>query len=258
MAGAAALVGASALRSGAGLVRVASPAEVQPSVAVLEPSYMTWPLAQDEHGRIDFARAQADLEHWIGASDVVAAGPGLGRSEGLDRLVAWLIERVAGPLVLDADALNALAGRTSLLKGRPHVTIVTPHPGELARLVGALAADVQVNRTAHAVALAGDASGPLVVVLKGQGTIVTDGARQYVNDTGNPGMATGGSGDCLTGVIAALLGQKLEPFDAAVLGVYVHGLAGDIARDQSGMVGMIAGDIVDSLPDAFFHLGEAE
>jgi NAD(P)H-hydrate epimerase len=258
MAGAAGLVGASALRSGAGLVRVACPVEVQPTVAGLEPSYMTWPLAQDEQGRIDFARARSELERWIAASDVVAAGPGLGRSPGLDQLVGWLVEHVAVPLVLDADALNALVGETDRLRSRTQATIVTPHPGEFARLTGRPATEIQADRPAHAAALARASAGTLIVVLKGQGTVVTDGLRLYVNGSGNPGMATGGSGDCLTGVIAALLGQRLAPFDAAVLGVYAHGLAGDIARDQSGMVGLIAGDIVDSLPDAFYHLGVDE
>ena len=131
--------------------------------------------------------------------------------------------------------------------------VLTPHPAEFARLTGRSTAEIQADRETHALALAAEAR-HLIVVLKGAGTIVTDGRRLYVNTTGNPGMATGGSGDALTGVIAALIAQKMDPFDAACLGVYAHGLAGDIARDQGGEVGMIAGDIVDSLPDAFHHL----
>lgn len=252
--GAAALVGAAALRSGAGLVTIASPAEVQPTVAGFEPSYMTYPLAQDADGLLLATENFAAIERLAAAADVLAVGPGLGRGVGIRALVPWLLDRFPHPLVLDADALNVLAGRTELLSSRPHPTIVTPHPGEFARLLGSTTAEVQARREPLAVEFA-RGSEPLVVVLKGAETIVTDGRRIYVNTTGNPGMATGGSGDVLTGVIAAMLGQGLAPFEAAALGVRAHGLAGNIARDQNGEVGMIAGDIVDALADAFYHLG---
>jgi NAD(P)H-hydrate epimerase len=157
------------------------------------------------------------------------------------------------PIVLDADGLNMLVGQADLLAGLKHPAILTPHPGEFARLTGKDIATVQQDRVKHAAELA-SMSEPLIVVLKGAGTVVTDGRRYFVNSTGNPGMATGGSGDVLTGVISALLGQKMPAFEAALLGVFVHGLAGDIARDDHGEIGMIAGDIVDSLPDAFVHL----
>jgi NAD(P)H-hydrate epimerase len=256
MAGAAALVGASALRSGAGLVRIACPTEVQPFVATFEPCYMTWPLAQDESGRLLDAENRAILSELAGSATALAVGPGLTARGAVPDLVAWLLETVTTPIVLDADGLNGLAatGRVDLVRTRPHPTIVTPHPGEFARLTGLPVSAIQADREAHAARFVAD-GGRLVLVLKGAGTVVADSARLYVNETGNPGMATGGSGDCLTGVIAALLAQGLDPFAAAQLGVYVHGLAGDIARDQNGEIGMIAGDIVDSLPDAFFHLG---
>ena len=154
--------------------------------------------------------------------------------------------------MLDADALNALAGQTDILERLRRPIVITPHPGEFGRLTGRPTAEVQADREGNAVALARFEH--LVVVLKGANTVVTDGARVYVNTTGNPGMAKGGSGDILTGVIAALIGQRFPAFDAAQLGVYVHGLAGDIARDHDGEIGMIAGDIVDALPDAFEHL----
>ncbi len=253
MAGAAALVGASALRSGAGLVKVASPAEIQPTVASFEPSYMTFPLPQDDDGLIDFGHAAGDLERLAHAADVVAAGPGLGQSDGLRELVRWLIGAVESPVVLDADALNNLAGDVSVLDKLIRPVVLTPHPGEFARLIGRPTREVQADRERLAAEFA--SRDHLVLVLKGHQTIVTDGHRLYVNTTGNPGMATGGAGDCLTGVIAALLGQGMSAFDAATLGVFVHGLAGDIARDQNGEVGLIAGDIVDSLADAFYHLG---
>jgi NAD(P)H-hydrate epimerase len=255
MAGAPALAGASALRSGAGLVRVASPAEVHATVASFEPSYMTYPLPCDEEGIVSFKSSRGVLERLIEQADVVAAGPGLGRSDEATALVRWLVESAGKPLVLDADALNALQGSVDLLGSLKHPAVITPHPGEFARLVDAPIEHVQADRENQAAGLASRFE-RLVVVLKGHGTVVTDGARVYVNRTGNPGMATGGSGDALTGVVAALLGQKLPPFQAAQLGVYVHGLAGDIARDQNGEIGLIAGDIVDALPDAFDHVVE--
>lgn len=253
MAGAAALCGAGCLRSGAGLVRVASPAEVQPVVASFEPSYMTYPLENDGDGLLRFEPARDALVRWLPTADVLAIGPGLGQSEDVARLVRWVVECVEVPTVLDADGINSLVGASEPFNDLKRPLVITPHPGEFARLVGATTAEIQADREKYAVTLA-SANKNLIVVLKGHQTIVTDGTRLYVNTTGNPGMATGGVGDVLTGVIAALIGQKLPPFEAAQLGVYVHGLAGDIARDQNGEVGMIAGDIVDALPDAFFHL----
>jgi NAD(P)H-hydrate epimerase len=253
MAGAAALAGAGALRSGAGLVRVACPSEVQPTVASFEPSYMTYPLPCDSDGLVAFPESRPALERLLEHADVLATGPGLGRSTALDELVRWLVQEVAQPAVLDADALNALAGRAEVLRGRTAPRILTPHPGEFARLTGRSTAEIQADREGHALSFALEYG--VILVLKGARTIVTDGQRLYVNETGNPGMATGGAGDVLTGVIAALLGQKLPPFDAAQLGVYAHGFAGDIARDQNGEAGLIAGDIVDALADAFDHLG---
>jgi len=252
-AGAAALLGGSALRSGAGIVRVACPDEVQATVASFEPSYMTYPVASDPDGLATLEGARKVLERFLPQSTVLAIGPGLGQSADLRELVRWVVESVTLPTVLDADALNNLAGQTEVLARLRRPVVLTPHPGEFARLTGRTSAEIQSDRETHALAFAGSA-GHLIVVLKGAETIVTDGRRLYTNTTGNPGMATGGSGDALTGVIAALIAQKMDPFDAACLGVYAHGLAGDIARDGNGEVGLIAGDIVDSLADAFHHL----
>ena len=253
MAGAAALCGLAGLRSRAGLVRIACPAEVQPVVACFDPSYMTYPLANDADGLLRFEPARDALARFIESADVLAVGPGLGQSEDVGRFVRWVVESVGIPTVLDADALNVLAGQIDILKGLNRPVVITPHPGEFSRLSGIPVVDVQADREAHALGLSA-LSEHLVVVLKGANTIVTDGRRLYTNTTGNPGMATGGVGDVLTGVIASLLGQKVPAFEAAQLGVYVHGLAGDIARDQNGEIGMIAGDVVDVLADAFFHL----
>ena len=257
MAGAAGLVGGAALRSGAGLVRIACTAEIQATVASYEPSYMTYPLEADSLGFLRYQANRFALETLIDAADVVAIGPGLGRSEELTMLVRWIVGSIDKPTIVDADALNAIAGEADAFSGLTRPVILTPHPGEFGRLVGKPTAEVQADRVGNAVALAG-LSEHLVVVLKGDGTIVTDGTRAFRNTTGNPGMATGGTGDVLTGIIAAMVGQKLSPFDAAVLGVYAHGLAGDIARDQNGEVGLIAGDVVDVLADAFYHLGPAD
>jgi NAD(P)H-hydrate epimerase len=253
MAGAAALSGASALRSGAGLVRVATAAEVQPVVASFEPSYMTYPLPCGDDGLIDFAAARPVLPRLIEPASVVAIGPGLGQSDGIRSLVRFLIAETDRPLVIDADGLNSLAGQTDLLAGLKRPVVLTPHPGEFARLSGKDVATLQSDRL-HSAAELASLSAHIIIVLKGSGTVVTDGRKYFINTTGNPGMATGGSGDVLSGVIAALIAQKLPAFDAAQLGVFVHGLAGDIARDDHGEIGMIAGDIVDALPDAFAHL----
>lgn len=253
MAGAAALAGAGALRSGAGLVRVASPTEVQPIVASFEPSYMTYPLPQDDDGLIAFEKSRAILQtKLIPGSTVLAMGPGLGQSTDVGHLVRWALSSVGLPTILDADALNVLAGFVGELRGVDRPIVLTPHPGEFARLTGKTVSEIQADREGVAAEFAREYG--VVVVLKGQNTVVTDGTKVYVNRSGNPGMATGGAGDVLTGVIAALIGQGLPVFEAAALGTYAHGVAGDIARDNNGEVGLIAGDIVDALADAFEHL----
>ena len=247
MSGAAALAGVAALRGGAGLVRVAVPDVCLETVAGFEPSYMTVPLPSDPAGRISLA-ARGKIIELAAAATVVACGPGLGRSPGLDALVGWLYTNLPMPLVVDADGLNALAARPDVLAKPAGPRILTPHPGELARLLGAerVSAD---RREAAAVDLAARCG--VVVVLKTHRTLITDGQRRAVNTTGNPGMATGGSGDVLTGLIAALACQKLSPLEAACLGVYLHGLAGDLAAARTGQESLIASDLVRFLPEAF-------
>ena len=247
MSGAAVLCATAALRAGAGLVKVASPAEIVPIVAAGNPCYTTIALAQDAEGRI--ARAALDaIVNLCEGHDVVAIGPGLGQSDELTALLIELVAKIAKPTVIDADGLNAFIGHVDKLQSSGVPRIVTPHPGEFARLLHVDAAAVQVQRQALAVEFASEQN--LIVVLKGHGTLVTDGQRIYQNATGNPGMATGGTGDVLTGIIAAFMGQHLSPFDAAQLGVHVHGLAGDLARDQIGEVSMIATDLLDFVPPA--------
>jgi ADP-dependent NAD(P)H-hydrate dehydratase len=247
MSGAAILCGSGALRAGAGLVRVATPAGIQPLVAAGSPCYMTAPLPEDAEGRLA-PSASAELTALAGAATAVAMGPGLGRSAGLPDLLLAVLSQTTVPLVLDADALNALAGRTTDLRLHHGPVVITPHPGEFARLLDCDVASVQADRQRLAARFA--AAHETVVVLKGKGTIVTDGQRLAVNATGNPGMATGGTGDVLAGVVVAMLCQGLEPFAAARLAVHVHGLAGDLARDDLGETSLIATDLIDYLPRA--------
>jgi ADP-dependent NAD(P)H-hydrate dehydratase len=213
---------------------------------------MTYPLHYDPAGCIEFDSALPALKTLIKPATVIAVGPGLGQSPGTRKLLQFLIAESDKPLVIDADGLNALVGQTELLAQSKKPIVLTPHPGEFARLSGLPIATVQADRIVRTAAFAAQAD-TLVVVLKGSGSVVSDGKRYYVNTTGNPGMATGGTGDVLTGVIAALLAQKLPAFEAAQLGVFIHGVAGDIARDQNGETSLIAGDIVDALPDAYVH-----
>jgi ADP-dependent NAD(P)H-hydrate dehydratase len=246
MAGAAALAGMAALRGGAGRVRLAVPDVVLDTVAGFEPSYMTAPLPSDAAGRIASGAFDRIVE-LAETATVVACGPGLGRSLELDRLVLRLYREIAKPMVFDADALNALAIEPETLVHPGGPRILTPHPGEFARLVGGrLAPDLHAEAAVQMAARCG-----IVVVLKGHRTLVTDGARRAINATGNPGMATGGTGDVLTGLITAMACQHLEAFDAARLGVHLHGLAGDLAAEELGEVSLVAGDLILYLPDAF-------
>jgi NAD(P)H-hydrate epimerase len=205
MSGAAILCGSAALRAGAGLVRVATPRELVPIVAAANPCYMTAPLPQDDEGRID-VQAQVDLLDLAQSSDVVALGPGIGQSKAITTLVTEAIAGVDRPMVLDADGLNAIQHDVACLSRRTAPTVLTPHPAEFARLLQTTSDAVQAAREEMAVRLASQHR--VIVVLKGHDAVVTDGRRVYVNSTGNPGMATGGTGDVLTGIIASLLGQN--------------------------------------------------
>jgi ADP-dependent NAD(P)H-hydrate dehydratase len=251
MAGAVVLAGSAALRAGAGLVQVAVPASVQDVVAMSNPCYLTVGLAQDAQGKL-LASSAAEIEPLTQSANVLGVGPGLGQSESLPALLAKILA-LPKPVVLDADGLNALVQSPGdLLTGRPAPTVLTPHPGEFGRMVQRPTHEVQADRETLAFNFAREKN--VVLVLKGHGTLVTDGSRLYRNTTGNPGMATGGTGDVLTGVIAALVAQGLEAFAAAQLGVFLHGRAGDIAAADLGEVSLTAADLIDSLPGAFLSL----
>ena len=257
MSGAAALAGRAALRAGAGLVRVATPKSVLPRVASIEPSFTTVPLAEDSTGRIS-AKASNTILNAVSENDCLAFGPGIGVSNALKSILQSLLEQDNLRLVIDADGLNNLSGIKNWPDKLIHPgglkanLILTPHPGEMKRLwKGLIREQIPPDRRQQAIQLAQHTKS--IIVLKGAGTVVTDNQKIYVNKTGNPGMATAGSGDVLTGVITALMGQGLSNFDAAVLGVYIHGLAGDIAAEKTGQVSLIATDIIQALPDAFMR-----
>lgn len=254
MSGAACLSASAALRGGAGLVTVAIPQAIQAIVSVYEPSYLTSGLPDDEAGRIK-STALKQIRELLTNQTAVALGPGLSQSPSLQELVSNLYDTVPVPMVVDADALNMLARRPYLIKrqaGSP-ARVLTPHPGEFARLTGLEISAIQQDREAVAAKFA--AQNNVVLLLKGRGTIITDGRRLAVNSTGNSGMATGGTGDVLTGIIAALLGQGLDPFEAARLGAYVHGTAGDLAAEELSKPGMIASDLLTQIGRAWCELG---
>jgi len=250
MSGAACLSGMGALRGGAGLVFVAVPSGIAPIVAGREPSYLTIPLPEDSAGQLDASAAEI-LRSEITKPDVIAIGPGCGQSAAVADIVTWLYRDVDKPLVIDADGLNAL----STLDALPTAAgprIMTPHPGEFSRLTGTDIKTVQQAREKMAVEFA--AAHDCVVLLKGAGTIITDGHRVAVNSTGNSGMATGGSGDVLTGLIAALLAQGMPVFEAAQLAAHLHGLAGDLAAAELSEPGLIASDLSRYLPAAWLRM----
>lgn len=249
MSGAAALCGLGALRGGAGLVYVATPRSILPIVAAVEPSYLTVPLSDDAHGRLK-PSAVKEIHAALAGKDACGLGPGLGTSSGVQKVVVELYEQATQPLVVDADGLNCLSRQKEALGTHAGPRILTPHPGEFARLL--LGSDIQTVQ-AHREELAARFAETygVVVVLKGSGTIVTDGQRIYTNTTGNSGMATGGTGDVLTGLVTALLAQGFSPFDAARLGVFLHGRAGDLAAQALSQPGLIASDVAHSLAAAW-------
>jgi ADP-dependent NAD(P)H-hydrate dehydratase len=247
MTGAVALAGMAALRGGAGLVRLAVADACLEVVAGIEPSYMTAPLPSDSTGRIAYG-ALDRIVALAARATVVGCGPGLGRSPGLTALVAALYQHLAQPMVVDADGLNALSARPQILARPGGPRILTPHGGEFTRLLGV---DRVPDDQRRPQAMEFAARCGVVLVLKGHRTLITDGRREAINPTGNPGMATGGTGDVLTGLITALACQHLSPFDAARLGVYLHGLAGDLAAEELGQESLIAADLIRYLPVAF-------
>jgi NAD(P)H-hydrate epimerase len=228
-------------------VTVACPATTQATIASIEPSYMTVGLPTDSDGCLSLD-AIPILYTAAASCNCLAIGPGLGRSAATCDVVTDLCRTLEIPMVIDADALHALAASPSWVPRLAGTTVLTPHPGEFRRMIADHAMSVAACR-----AMAPDWAKErgIVLVLKGHHTLVTDGQRTDHNATGNPGMATGGMGDVLTGVIAGLIAQGMSTWDAARLGVHVHGLAGDLAARQLGEISLMASDIPDFLPAAF-------
>lgn len=248
MPGAITLATLAALRSGAGLTTLAAPQPTLHLALQANPCAMGLPLETTPDGFLTPPNLSKILAKFAPGC-VLAIGPGLGREPSQDTIAIELFRQWPGTAVFDADALNALAAiHSPLITNFPR--ILTPHPGEFARLTKVPTSD-PVGQQQAAIELA--KSQNLVIVLKSHATLVTDGSSSYRNSTGNPSLAVGGSGDCLTGIITALVCQGLCPFDAAVLGVYLQGLAADIAHERLGTPSTLGTDLIDSLPAAFRH-----
>jgi hydroxyethylthiazole kinase-like uncharacterized protein yjeF len=247
--GAAAMAGMAVLRSGAGLSTIATSKSALPMVAAFTPEIMTEPLAETEEGSIS-PESMGRLSQVLEGIDVIAVGPGIGRVPATVSFVQQFVEQCEVPLVIDADGLNAFAGRTQKLSGAKRPLVLTPHPGEMSRLTGLSTADVQKDRIGVARRFA--AEHQCIVVLKGHRTLIAlpDGTA-WVNVTGNPGMATGGTGDVLTGMVAGMMAQTKDVAMAVRAAVYLHGLAGDAACEKLGEASLVASDLLAYLPEAF-------
>lgn len=238
--GAAALAAMGALRSGAGLVYLAVPESIYEIEAVKLTEPVISPLP-DENGTFAVTAGKQVLS-LLDNKDAVLIGPGIGQSEGSYAVVRTVLEAFSGTVVLDADGINVMNAHKDILRDRTSPTILTPHAGEFQRFGGILAEE----RAASAAAMARNLG--VIVLLKGHETVITDGKRCYRNPTGNPGMATGGSGDVLAGIITSLLGQGIPPLEAAACGAWLHGAAGDICAKEIGQNGMLPSDMLRVLP----------
>jgi NAD(P)H-hydrate epimerase len=254
--GAALMAGRAALRAGAGLVTLGVPRALAESLQGRVTEEMTLPLPDTPQGGIAPEAQETVLEFLDTRGRVLALGPGMGIERETGRLVRELLLRVAAPVVLDADALNALEGKTSLLRRARAPVVLTPHPGEFSRLTGESVAQIEADRMSSALRFARKTG--TYVVLKGAPTVVASPEGEvFLNTTGNPGLAKGGAGDVLTGMIAAFLAQGLPPLEAALLGVYTHGLAADLAREETTEHSMLASDVTGSVARAFKLMAEA-
>lgn len=238
--GAAYLAAMGALRAGAGLVYLGVPESIYQIEAIKLNEAIVFPLP-DREGML-CPEAIPLLEQRLPQMDAVVLGCGLGQSQGAEGVVRWVLEQARCPVVLDADGINLIGRHRDVLRGRAGVTILTPHQGEFVRLGFPIGEDRMASARQAARELG------CVMVLKGHGTCVTDGQREYINPTGNPGMAVGGSGDVLAGIIGSLLGQGLAPLEAAACGCWVHGAAGDQCARDLGQYGMLPTDMLNALP----------
>jgi len=252
--GAAVLASSACMRAGAGLVTIGIPKSLNSSLIKIKPlEVMTLPLPETKESSLSL-NAYRKIIEFLKNIDILVIGPGLSQNSSTQNLVRKLILEIDKPMVIDADGINALVGHLPLLKRIPSTAnrlskIFTPHPGEMARLLNKTIDEIQRKRKIIAINFSREYN--VIVVLKGYRTVVcSPKGNFYINKTGNPGMATGGSGDVLTGMIAAFLGQGLNPFSAAKYAVYLHGLAGDLAVREKTQVCMIASDIIKKIPEA--------
>jgi len=246
--GAAALAAKGALRGGSGLVTLACPSSLNDILEQKCTEAMTAPVAETARRGLS-GEALEELVELAGERDVVAMGPGVGRDKSTESLMRSLVRRLGVPLVIDADGLNAFAGNPGALRAHAGPTVLTPHPGEAAALLGRSAAEINHDRVAAARDLARETDS--VVLLKGAATVVAEPAgRVIINPTGGPALSTGGTGDVLTGLVAALLAQGVDAMEAAALAAYLHGAAGDWLSDEGGESGLLASDLADALPAA--------
>ncbi len=254
--GAAAMTGLSALRVGSGLVTIATPASLNNILEVKLTEVMTIPLPETDAQSIALS-AENILVKLMPMISAIAIGPGLSVHPETVRLVRRLITKTERPMVIDADALNALAGYLDILKRSKAPLILTPHPGEMARLIGKTSKDVQKDRIRIAQNFA--MKHRVYLVLKGARTVFSDpDGNIFINTAGNPGMATAGTGDVLTGIIAGLISQGIDPLSALKSGVHIHGLAGDLALEEFGEMGMVAGDMIAKIPEAIKYFKSDE
>ncbi|MBQ2785907.1 MAG: NAD(P)H-hydrate dehydratase [Oscillospiraceae bacterium] len=238
--GAAALAAMGALRSGAGLVFLGVPESIYAIEAVKLTEAIVFPLP-DEGGKLS-RKAILEILKRLENMDAVLIGPGLGQSEDTFLVTKAVLQHAVCPVILDADGINVLAGHMDILRDRHYPTILTPHAGEFGRIYG----QIEPDRVFCAAAFARENG--CILLLKGHETVITDGEDGYVNHTGNPGMAVGGSGDVLAGIIATLVGQGVEPLKAAACGAWLHGAAGDICAKEIGQYGMLPSDMLEVLP----------
>jgi NAD(P)H-hydrate epimerase len=254
MTGAATFTAQAAMKTGSGLAILGIPSSLHSIVASKLTEVMTTPLAETASHTFGLPAEPFILEK-IKWADVIAMGPGLSQNEETQKLVKKLLKNISKPVVLDADALNALGNESHLLKKVAHC-IITPHPGEFARLFGISSQEVLDRGIQIAREKAQELE--IIIVLKGAPTVIASPDGEiYINSTGNPGMATGGAGDVLTGMIGSLIGQGLSIKEAAITGVYVHGLAGDLAKQDKGEMGMTAMDILENIPAALIRAGHS-
>ena len=238
--GAAYLAAMGALRTGAGLTYLGVPESIYAIEAVKLNEPIVFPLPDDD-GKLAVSAAE-EIKGLLPKMDAVLIGPGLGQSKGTLAALKVVLRDFQGAVVVDADGINLLAQHKYLLRGRTAPTVLTPHEGEFARIAGGVATDRQTAAEQLALELGA------VVVLKGHGTIITDGTVTYRNPTGNPGMAVGGSGDVLAGMVVSLLGQGIDPVEAAAAAVWLHGAAGDVCAEKLGQYAMLPTDILEELP----------